>query len=152
MKKEVIIAVLIGLSMGLIITYGVYRVKSSVVNPKTTDLVEATPKVPESSPEVLALHSPTDGTIQTDTAVTITGTTYSNTYVVIFINDKEQITTSDGTGNFSIEGTLEEGPNIISVVVANNDGQTFTQRRTIIVTSLLEESAAPPVASSSAQP
>jgi hypothetical protein len=153
MKKEVIIAVAIGLAMGLVITFGVYRVKKAVISTPNSQVVGgASQQEPSSIQSVLALHNPVDGSVQTNTDISITGTTYPNTYVVIFVNDDEVITLSDDTGNFSVKTKLSDGPNLITVIVTQTNGQTFSEKRTVVVSDLLENWVASESASAQTKP
>ncbi|MBT3250067.1 MAG: hypothetical protein HN846_02990 [Candidatus Pacebacteria bacterium] len=146
MKKEMLISVLVGLFFGLIIVYGVYTAQSSLAKPElTTEKLEVSPSVEAENETtgILSIHSPEDETIVNEPVTTITGTTIADSYVVIFINDKESITNADESGNFSIEGELELGSNIIEVHVIDSDGKVVVKERTIIYTTkpLVEESS-----------
>ena len=140
MKKEVILAILIGLGMGLFITYGVYRVKSSIVAQPVTDLEEATDPTPSttSTPALIAIHNPDHGHIQTEATSTVTGTTTENSFVVLFVNNTDYISTSDETGNFTFEVELEAGVNFLVTHVINTAGSSATDERIVIVSDALE--------------
>lgn len=140
MKKEILIAIFVGLSMGLIITFGIYRVTNSFTQKPLTDLTPPTDKPSvTTAPTVLALHSPEDGLVQEENTLTITGTTIPETYIVLFVNDTDYISTSDQSGNFSFKATLVDGPNIIRVHVINDDGTTIVEERSVIVTNVFAE-------------
>ncbi len=147
MKKEVLIAVLVGLTMGLVITYGFYRVKTSVTTPKITEKIEPVSPTDTTTASRLSISSPDDGTIQAQNTVTVSGTTVPDTFVILFINETQLITTTDATGAFSAEAQLKDGANIISITVADNDGETFSEQRTVIVSDILETLAADPLTS-----
>lgn len=146
MKKEVLIAIFVGLSMGLIITFGVYRVKNSINEAPETDLLED-PKKAEATAvaTILALHSPEDGSIQTEKELTVTGTTIPNAFVVLFVNDNDHISNSDQTGNFSFKISLEDGANILRVHVLNNDGNETVEERLVVVSDVFEVSEENPI-------
>ncbi|MFH2118548.1 MAG: hypothetical protein ABII10_02335 [Candidatus Paceibacterota bacterium] len=142
MKKETIIAILIGLSLGLFITYGVYQTRTSISrrsnDPKLTMIEPA-----EDFAGELVLNSPLDESVQADDSVIVSGTTLPNSFVVIFVGNEETITNSDDSGNFSTETSLEEGSNIITVYVIDEDGRTLSVEKTIIVTDeTFEENSA----------
>lgn len=140
MKKEVIIAILVGLTMGLIITFGIYRVTSSITEKPLTDLntqnleTEAT-----ATPTVLALHNPEDGTVQTETELTVTGTTIANSFIVVFVNNEDYISNSDESGNFAIKVTLSQGENIIRVHVLDQEGSATVEERVVVVSDAFEK-------------
>lgn len=141
MKKEVILAILIGLGMGLFITYGVYRVKNSITTPPITDLEDATDPTPTTTatPALIAIHNPENGLVTTETEITVTGTTTENAHVVLFVNEVDYISTSDETGNFSFEVSLSQGVNYIQVYVITIDGTTAVDERVVVVSSALAE-------------
>lgn len=140
MKKEVLIAIFVGLSMGMIITFGVYRVKNSINEKPTANLEEelAEENVP-ATPTLLALHSPEDGTVQTEKELTVTGTTIPNSFVVLFVNDSDFISNTDESGNFSFKIELEDGVNIIRVHVLNETGETTVAERLVVVSDEFEK-------------
>ncbi len=143
MKKEVLIAIFVGLSMGLIITFGVYRVKNSITETPAADLEENQLEVEATAAAtILALHSPEDGTIQTGTELTVTGTTIPNAFVVLFVNDTDFISNSDESGNFSFKVELENGTNILRVHVLNDDGGETVEERLVVVSDAFEKEAA----------
>ena len=138
MKKEMIISVLVGLFFGLIIVYGVYTAQSSLSKPEqTAEELEVSPatEAENEASSNLSLHSPEDEIIVNEPTITVAGTTIADSYVVIFINNQELITTADGSGNFSVEGELELGSNIIEVQVIDEDGQAVIKERTVIYTT-----------------
>lgn len=142
MKKEVLVAVMIGLTMGLLITYGIYRVQTAINQPPITDVLDtATDSAEISAPTVIALHSPDQGAVQTGTGTIITGTTIPESFVVVFVNDKETITTSDKSGNFTHSTDLSSGTNFIKVHVIDENGNTATAERVVVVSDIFERMA-----------
>ncbi|HQM16075.1 MAG TPA: hypothetical protein PLM16_02615 [Candidatus Woesebacteria bacterium] len=136
MKKEVLIAIVIGLVMGLFITYGFYQSqKPTDLNQTTTiedlqkndslDLLEESGQ--------LILDSPSDESIQKEDKLKVAGTTTPNAFVVIYTNNDPVITQADEIGHFSKEVKLEPLANIISVHSIEEDGQVFTLRRSVVV-------------------
>lgn len=143
MKKEIIIAILVGLSMGLIITFGVYRVKSSITEAPTTSLEdESEQNEATTAPTILALHSPEDGTVQVEKELTVTGTTIPNSFIVLFVNDSDFISNTDESGNFSFQVELEDGANILRVHVLNEDGETTVEERLVVISDAFEQEEA----------
>jgi hypothetical protein len=137
MRKEILIAILVGLVLGLFITYGVYQAKSSLDTPEQPPVVTGTNEVPEKENEVagkLTIISPKDETIQKEKNVLITGTTLADNYVIIFVNNAEIITNADDVGNFSVDAQLQDGSNIITVNSLDEDGNNSKRTLTVIVT------------------
>lgn len=140
MKKEMLIAVVIGFLLGLVITYGVYRLRIAHNRRPNTPAATATPSATQTATDsLLTIHSPDDGLVQKEKQLTVTGSTIPESYVVLFVNNNENIRESDSEGNFSFEVTLDEGSNILSIQVLTEEGKTITKERTVVVTSLYDE-------------
>ncbi len=149
MKKEVFIAVFIGLSLGLIITYGIYRMRMALDTPPTTITVENDPETePSSVSSSLSVINPTNGTVQLEKASTVTGSTLPNAYVVVFVNNEDHIATADATGNYSVEVPLTIGANTVKIHVIDELGQVTTEERVVVVQA---ETVSAPEATTSAK-
>jgi hypothetical protein len=137
MKKELFLAILIGLVVGLVIVFGVYRTRT-VFTPKNDNPILTESPSPEASADILSnlvIHSPLNESIQNKEEVTIAGSTNNNEFVVIMINEEEFVTTSDESGNFSISAILEPGSNIIEINSITEDGKITTEELTVIYTT-----------------
>lgn len=157
MKKEMITSILVGFFFGLIIVYGVYTARTSISQPgPTPDSLTAnpSPNTETMANQQLVIHSPEDELIVNNPNLKISGTAQSISYVVVFINETEEILTPDEAGHFSTEVELELGSNIIAVQAINEDGQTEAVERTVIYTtqSLVESTAEPETATEAAEP
>jgi hypothetical protein len=137
MKKEILFAILIGVVMGLFITYGVYHSqRSGEVNQTTTNIEELNEVTPTTDPQKngkLTLYSPEDESIIAESSIQVTGKTLPNSFVVVFVNDEPVITQADETGNFSKNVDLETLANVITVHALDEDGVHYSTQRTIIV-------------------
>lgn len=136
MRKEVLIAIIIGLVMGLFITYGFYHSQqvseiNQITNTQELNNVESDPSPLDTGK--LSLFNPENETIQSEKTVKVTGNTTQNSPVVIYVNDTPFITQSDETGNFSKELELRPLANIISVHSIDSTGETSTITRTVVV-------------------
>ncbi len=137
MKKELLLAILIGLAVGLVIVFGFYRTRVMLTPKNQTTNTEVSP-TPEASSDLLSnliVHSPLDESIQESENVTIAGTTNDNEFIVILVNDQDFVTTADDSGNFSISAKLEVGSNVIQVKSINEDGKVITKELTVIYTT-----------------
>ncbi len=145
MKKEIIIAILIGLSLGLFITYGVYQAKTGISQKTNQDQKELalTPAPDQQFAGELVIHSPENEIVQNENTVSVSGTTLENSFVVVLVGNQENITTSDDSGNFSVEVELKTGANIITVVVLDENGRSISATRTLVVSddSLMPEAS-----------
>ncbi|CAN5280494.1 hypothetical protein BH10PAT2_BH10PAT2_3480 [soil metagenome] len=136
MKKEVLFAIFLGLGLGLIVTFGIYTARSAFL--KKTDTTDVSPTAtPAATPtdSSLSLFSPDDESVQFVSDVKVTGTTFPNAHVIVFINNTSNITTADATGNFSVATTLTEGSNVVTVRALDDNGNQAEQKRTVIYTT-----------------
>lgn len=135
MRKEVIIAIVIGLVMGLFITYGFYhsqRVPDSSQVSTIAELEEVEPELVIENGK-LTIHNPEDETLQEEAAVNVTGSTTPNSFVVIFINNTPYVTQADETGNFARDLELSPLANVITVHSIEESGEVNTAQRSIVV-------------------
>lgn len=153
MKKEVLIAILIGFGLGLTITYGIYRLRTALEDQPQTiaDIVSGSPTPSPEVNSLLAMLTPEDGSIQTEKKTTVAGSTIPNSYVILFVNNSDYIQTSDDSGNFSFDVPLETGSNVLIVHVLNESGEVITKEKVVVVSNLYT-SENPLQASDSAKP
>lgn len=148
MKKEVLIAILIGLTFGLIITYGVYRMRLALTRDSTNVSVETSPvPSPSTTATTISILHPEDGIIQAEKELTVTGTSTPDSYVVLFVNNEDYISTADQTGSFSFNVILNSGGNVLKVHAVSSDGTTTVLERTVIVQELTTSPSSTPSAS-----
>lgn len=137
MKKELLLAIFMGLALGLVIVFGFYRTRIMLTPKNQTTNAEVSP-TPEASSDLmsnLVIHSPLDESIQESADVTIAGTTNENEFIVILVGDQDFVTTADDSGNFSISAKLEAGSNVIQIKSINEDGKVLTKELTVIYTT-----------------
>lgn len=149
-----LLTVLVGLIIGLIITFGIYRAQTAQV-PDDSGLTTPSPtpvgNVSTDTTGTVVLHSPEDEQIVDSNTITIAGTTQPNMYIVIFVNDEETITNADSSGNFSVQKEIDSGSNVIVVQAIAEDG-TVTKIERTIVYSTVDIELASPEATASASP
>ncbi len=135
MKKEIIIAIIVGIFLGLIITYGFYTSRTVAENQAQTQVNET--QLEENDQEInlnqLSLYEPTDGLVISEKKIAISGASLKKNFVVIFVGNDDLITQADDSGNFSVEATLQPGANIITAIALDENGQQSQVSRTVIV-------------------
>lgn len=156
MKKEILFAVSLGLVVGLIITFGVYRAQQAMKNASTVNSTIADtisqPPSPSTSPtsqnDAFLVTEPKDESLVAEAAIHVSGQTFPNAAVVIIGVKGEIVGTSDDKGNFSIPFTLQPGANVITVRVLSDDHDTVEVLRNVVLSTA--DLTATPVASASA--
>jgi hypothetical protein len=135
MRKELLLAIFIGMTMGLIITFGIYQSRENSrenKNHQTDDLVkqQVDDSLKESSQ--LSITTPEENLLTDQENLIVSGSTSPDSFVIIFVNSQENITSSDETGNFSLEVTLDEGANLIEIYSIDEDGNSISKEKSVI--------------------
>lgn len=149
MRKEVIIAIILGLGLGFIITFGIYRTQVALRSTPSSDeqaeaLKTPTTNLTPTTEQELAVRNPEDGLITAEESTVVTGQSEANTPVVLLVNSTEYLSTTDDGGNFSFDVPLRQGSNVLTLYVLREDGSSLTDQRTVIVgdfSELLEASS-----------
>ena len=134
MKKEVIIAIIIGFSFGLVITvilhYTRQQTTTSTPNKDTssiTNIIE-----PSIQDQFLTIQSPQDGDIIDNKIVTIIGSTLPLS-MLSFISPTDHITEiADENGNFTTTISVDSGPTIVSISSFDQYGNNATTTINIV--------------------
>jgi len=141
MKKEVLIAIIIGFGLGLVITFGVWRANKVLKEvapkqqspPSQVQEEEKTPSpTPPSSQLSLVITSPEDNSIINKEKIVVSGKTSSEATVVITYEEGEKIIQTDENGNFSSEITLVGGANEIIVSAYDEEGNEVTKTLNLV--------------------
>ena len=137
MRKEALIAILIGSIFGLIVTFGIrgsdrlLKDSQLLKNAFRSDSQKEEPTpaptpITESSAEkksALIINSPNDNDIIDENKIVIEGITSPNALITFLYEGKETIITSDQEGNFSQEIELVGGANEIKIASFDTEGK-----------------------------
>lgn len=125
-KKEVTVAVVIGLILALVVTGGVLRARSALKSlklPSKETLLGGTPKPSPINNDQLFLELTTpDNSVVDVPKLTLSGKTLPSTYIAILGEKGEYLIVPSDLGSFSQEITLVQGVNSIKITVYQNDG------------------------------
>jgi hypothetical protein len=145
MRKEVILAVIIGVLLGGVILYGINLANnSSLINPSAnTATKEGNLKVsptPSSKPAgQISIIFPQNNAVVTEAQITLKGTAKSNSSIAIVTENDDLLTTADSAGNFSATINLISGENVITVTAVDDKQALTTSSITVIRTATLPE-------------
>lgn len=128
MKKEVFIAIITGLTLGLVISLAIYYARNQAVpenvvqsqeeltqnQANTVDEVEQLPKINITTPANFALLDTQE--------VAISGQAEPNVYLTAVTTSSEAFTQATSNGNFSLRIKLLEGVNIVTITATSADG------------------------------
>jgi len=128
MRKEIFLAIIVGIIVGLGITFGVYTLRQRFLPNKTVqEITNSREQNPSPTPGVeqknLTIQQPENNLLTDQSEVKIVGRTIPNSYVTILTQGKEAITVADQDGDFAHDIILELGGNRVTVVASLPDGQ-----------------------------
>ncbi len=139
-RKEITLAIIMGLVLALIIAGGIYRAKTAIQNfdpksliPKKTE-VSKDPDNKQTQKLFLELDTP-DNSVTDQSKITISGKTLPSTYIAVTTEGNDYLIVPSDTGNFSQEITLIRGANMIKVTVFTSTGEKVESTRSVVYTT-----------------
>jgi len=157
MKKEVLLAIVVGGLFGVLVAFGVWRANTAL----TTSTEEPVGHNQETSEQVdqtreFALVSPTNNQVLTEAGTSIEGIATAGSYVLAVSDENSALGVSQQDGTFMLEFELKSGTNDITVYSFEPDGTQASEELFVIFSSAfssgtsvserLEASANPPLA------
>lgn len=139
-KKEVSLAIIIGLLIALLVTVGILRAQSALKNIHFPDgSFKAASPTPSSlarpqSGLFLDISTPDNSVTQTPT-LTLAGTTVANTYIAILGESGEYLIVPNELGSFSQDVKLVKGANSISITVYTSQGDKLEKTLNAVYTT-----------------
>ena len=134
MKKEVLIAIIVGLALGLIITFGIYRAQSSINRQNQPDEEESLDETGEAAHQLTVIQPENNGIVDED-IVEVTGLTSKNSLVTLVTADSETVVQADELGNFSGSVELSAGINSLVVTSYSLDGSQVSAQLAVVFTT-----------------
>lgn len=137
MRKEVVWAILAGITFGLVIAFGIMRVNSSV-KPKG-EATEATPTPVANQEEFkIVIDKPENEDVTTQDYVEVSGLTKPHANIVVSTEEVDYLTSSDDKGLFTQSVDLIAGVNRITVTAISESSFTSTSQVIVIYSSAFE--------------
>jgi hypothetical protein len=140
MKKEILIAIIIGFVLGLVITFGIWTANKSLKEGATTQPKEVTENetittpVPAQGEEKLPLTliSPENNALVNQEKLEIVGKTSPKAVVAVVYEEGEKIIEADEKGDFKQEITLVGGGNEITISAFDNEGNEVSKTLNLV--------------------
>lgn len=144
MRKEVILAVIIGVLLGGVILYGINLANtSSSIKQDSQDTTDTNSKVTPTPTKKTAgdvsIILPLKNSVVTESTIALKGSAKPNSNIAIVSESDDLITTSDNSGNFQADINLINGENTITVTAVDDKQKTSSTTITIIRTATLPE-------------
>ena len=139
MKKEILIAIIIGFVLGLVITFGIWTANKSLKEGATQNQQEEVAKnetntTPTQTEEKLPLTiiSPEDNDLVSQEKVQIVGKTSPGAEVAAAYPDGEKIIEADENGDFTLDITLVGGGNEITISAFDNQNNEISKTLNLV--------------------
>jgi hypothetical protein len=137
MRKELIWAGIIGISFGLVVAFGAWRINSSLkkngVPPSPTPT-----SIGQNSEFKITLNKPSDNDVVTTTPLVIEGITKPLVWVTVSGETGDYILQSDERGIFTQEVQLDPGVNQINVTAFDPKGAQSLEKVLVIFSSAFQ--------------
>lgn len=130
MRKEVLVAIIIGGLLGLAVAFGIWRANKALA-PKTQVEPFPSPVAQEEKSELI-VTSPESGSVVSENKVLVQGSATPNATIVILYNEGEIIVQADEAGSFEQEVELSGGANEIKVAAYDEQGNQKEKTITVV--------------------
>lgn len=135
MRKEVLIAIIIGFGLGLVITFGIWTANKALKEkvPEETPTEEVEEVTPTPTPRMeLIITSPENNIISEEEIIEVTGQTDAKAIIAIVYPDGEKLLEADEDGTFTTEISLTGGDNLIEISAFNDQGDEVKKVLTVV--------------------
>lgn len=137
MRKELIWAAVVGISLGLVIAFGVWRVNANL-KPKN-NLINNTPR-PKANPSEfqIVLDKPQNNDVVVEGAITVSGITKPLSWITVSGEEEDYFIQADDKGVFVQETNLISGINQIKVTAFDAEGGQSVEKVLVVYSSAFE--------------
>jgi|SRR3989344_2150615 len=135
MRKEIIVAVVVGIGVGVAIAFGIWRANSALTTTNPPVIPQLlSEETPEQSPEELKVNfsQPEQNEVIVENPVTIAGITKPLSWVAISGQDEDYAIHTGNDGSFSQEIELSSGVNQIIVAAVTAGGAKAEEIRSVV--------------------
>ncbi|AKM79139.1 MAG: hypothetical protein UX85_C0003G0064 [Candidatus Beckwithbacteria bacterium GW2011_GWB1_47_15] len=131
MKKEVLIAVVSGLILGLIITFGIYTANKSLEQQKLKqsqgEISVTPPPSSDLSQKTLTITSHQTNDLVNQSDITLSGIAWPGAIIAVISETDQVLLQADEEGIFATDVTLIKGFNELTIVASDETNTTQTQ-------------------------
>lgn len=140
MRKEILLAIILGIAAGLGLTLVLYTVRQRFGGNRTPSAIEESRQKSASpsptSASSLSIQQPTNNLLTSEATVRIVGRALPQSYIIILTPNNEFFTTADQDGDFAQEVELQTGANLITVNSTTPEGQQETVSLSVVYSTV----------------
>lgn len=149
MRKEILLAIVVGILAGLGVTYVVYTIRQTMLRSSTPSEIEQrrqqdSAPTPTPTSTSLSIRQPVPDFLTMEKSVRVVGKALPDSYIVVLAETGEFITTADKDGDFALSVDLQEGGNKLTIIATTPEG---VQESAVATTVYITESVDPDLAS-----
>lgn len=137
MRKEVLIAIILGAALGLVIAFGIWRANLALA-PREEVQVQVQP-TPTPEAFTLVITSPEDNSVVAESEISVEGKTQPGATVVIQYDEGETVLIADENGSFASPVELVAGANTIVVSAFDEEGEGNEKALTVVFSTQFPE-------------
>ena len=144
MRKEFIIAIISGITIGIIVAFGIWRANTALKSENSLSLPEANPtQNTEKSPDgdQMTIMSPEEDDVITASPIKVSGITNPNITLAISAEQKDYIIKTSEDGSFEQEIDLVGGVNEILIAQSGEGNITQLKSLRVVYSSEFEKEA-----------
>lgn len=140
-RKEVTLAIIIGLIIALIIAGGIYRAKTAIQNFDPQSLIpkkqskDGVNQDQKTEQKLFVELDTTDNSVTDKATFTISGKTLPKTYIAITTESNDYLIVPNDVGSFSQEVNLIKGANRLTITVYTQDGVKVEDALSVVYTT-----------------
>lgn len=139
MRKEFIWAIFAGITFGIVVGFGVWRINSSL-KPNNTQIKPSPTPGPNTSTELkITLDKPENEDVVTDNSVTVSGLTKALAWVVVSGENGDLILQANNNGTFQQDVDLNPGVNQIKVSAFDKGGNESATQVLVVYSSFFQK-------------
>lgn len=139
MPKEVLIAIIIGIALGIVVAFGFWRANLSLSPNNSSNISQPTPDPIIQDFSELAITQPENNSVVSTSTIKVVGVTNPNSVVTILTGKSEYVVQGDNEGGFEKEVELSAGPNEIVITSYDEIGTETSQKLLVVYSTELEE-------------
>ncbi len=136
MKKEILIAIVIGFALGLLITFGIWTANKAIQTkreaPPEQEAAETLEPTPTPIGISLDISSPEENALVDTSEIEFKGSSVPEAIIIIATERGEKIIEADENGSFATEIGLIRGINEIQVIAFSPEGEKTSKTVNIV--------------------
>lgn len=140
MRKELLLAIIFGLFIGLIFAFGIFRINSVMRNKNLSTATDANQnqtadKKSDQQTQSISIFKPDNNSAFSNDAIQIAGLSRAESYIVISGGSNDTVQKSADDGSFSIDYSIDPAVNYLNVTSVSPDNERSSAKLNVAFSS-----------------